>query len=216
MADDVWIYDFETKESNRLFSNHSQDIFPMWHGNKIYFTSNRDRIMNLFVYDFETKETRKLTNYDNYDIKFPSLGDGRIIYENGGFLHVFDLNRNLSAKLKFRLPMTLSGHVMKSKMLPKTLAHQHFRPMETAYCYQHAAIFLRFLQKVALPATSHNQALPTTALRPGRPMANGLHTFPTSTANMKSTSRNRMAASHANNLQPALTPTSSTSVVARQ
>lgn len=103
MADDVWIYDFETKESKRLFENRSQDIFPMWYGNKIYFTSNRDRIMNLFVYDFETKETRKLTNYDDYDIKFPSLGDGRIIYENGGFLHVFDLITETSAKIEIQI-----------------------------------------------------------------------------------------------------------------
>ncbi len=90
MADDVWMYDYQTNESRRLFENPAQDIFPMWLDNQIYFTSNRDRIMNLFVYDLQTNQTRKLTNYTEYDIKFPSLGDGRIIYENGGYLHVFD------------------------------------------------------------------------------------------------------------------------------
>lgn len=103
MADDVWIYDFEANESKRLFENPAQDIFPMWHNNKIYFASNRDRIMNLFEYDLETNETRKLTNYDNYDIKFPSLGDGRIIYENGGFLHIFDPNTENSRKIEVQI-----------------------------------------------------------------------------------------------------------------
>lgn len=90
MADDIWVYDYQTKESKRLFENLAQDIFPMWLNNKIYFASNRDRIMNLFVYDLNTNQTRKLTDYKDYDIKFPSLGDGKIIYENGGYIHIFD------------------------------------------------------------------------------------------------------------------------------
>jgi tricorn protease len=103
MADDVWMYDFNTGESKRLFESRSQDIFPMWFNNKVYFASNRDRIMNLFVFDPATSETRKLTNYADYDIKFPSLGDGRIIYEHGGNLHIFDLNTETAQKLSIQI-----------------------------------------------------------------------------------------------------------------
>lgn len=103
MADDVWVYDFNTKESRRLFEHKAQDIFPMWYGNKIYFASNRDRIMNLFVYDLATNETRKLTNYEDYDIKFPSLGDGRIIYEHAGYLHVFNIGTGTTTKLTIQI-----------------------------------------------------------------------------------------------------------------
>ncbi|MCD4725844.1 MAG: PDZ domain-containing protein [Bacteroidales bacterium] len=92
MADDVWIYDFETKTTENITNNEYQDIFPMWHGTKIYYLSDRDRTMNLFVYDTETASTEKLTDYSVYDIKFPSLGDEHIIYENGGFLFTFNLS----------------------------------------------------------------------------------------------------------------------------
>jgi tricorn protease len=92
MADDVWIYDFETKTIENITNNEYQDIFPMWHGTKIYYLSDRDRTMNLFVYDTETASTEKLTDYSVYDIKFPSLGDEHIIYENGGFLFTFNLS----------------------------------------------------------------------------------------------------------------------------
>jgi tricorn protease len=92
MADDVWIYDFETKTTENITNNEYQDIFPMWHGTKIYYLSDRDRTMNLFVYDTETSSTEKLTDYTVYDIKFPSLGDEHIIYENGGFLFTFNLS----------------------------------------------------------------------------------------------------------------------------
>ncbi len=72
----------------------------MWSGNRIYFLSDRDRIMNLFVYDTETKETTKVTNYTEYDIKFPSLGPDNIIYENGGFLYTYNLGSGEIAKIE--------------------------------------------------------------------------------------------------------------------
>ncbi len=100
MADDVWIYDFDTKKVDQITHTIYQEIFPMWYGNKIYFLSDRDRTMNLFVYDLSTKTTKKLTNYTNYDIKFPSLGDQSIIYENGGFLYNYDLATGNISKIK--------------------------------------------------------------------------------------------------------------------
>jgi len=87
MADDIWIYDFATKKNINVTGNNAQDIFPMWHGDIIYFCSDRDRLMNLFSYNTTTKEIKKVTNFSEYDIKFPSLGDGCIIFENGGFLY---------------------------------------------------------------------------------------------------------------------------------
>lgn len=92
MADDVWVYDFETKETINITNNNHQNIFPMWAGNKIYFLSDRERTMNLFAYDLDTKQTSKLTNYTNFDIKFPSLGDHSIVYENGGYIYNYELS----------------------------------------------------------------------------------------------------------------------------
>ncbi|MBU2650532.1 MAG: protease, partial [Bacteroidetes bacterium] len=91
MADDIWIYDFDTKQVQNITNNINQDIFPMWHGDNIYYLSDRDRTMNLFVYNTVSGETRKITNYTDYDIKFPSLGDKAIIFERGGLLYTFDL-----------------------------------------------------------------------------------------------------------------------------
>lgn len=86
MADDVWIYNFNTKKTENITNNNAQDIFPMWVGDKIYFCSDRDRTMNLFVYDRNSKQTSKVTDYTFYDIKWPSLGDNDIVFENGGQL----------------------------------------------------------------------------------------------------------------------------------
>ncbi len=92
MADDVWIYDFKTKKIENITNNDAQDIFPMWVDDKVYFCSDRDRTMNLFVVDLKTKQTTKVTNYTYYDIKYPSLGDNDIVYENGGELFRYHLS----------------------------------------------------------------------------------------------------------------------------
>jgi len=99
MADDVRIFDFATGEVINITNNTAQDIFPMWHGDNIYFLSDRDRTMNLFVYNTSDRQTRKLTNYTEYDIKFPSLGNNAIIYENGGYLYVFDIRTEQVTKV---------------------------------------------------------------------------------------------------------------------
>lgn len=91
MADDIWIYDFATKQTINVTNNLHQDIQPMWAGDKIYFLSDRDRTMNLFCYDVTTKAIRKVTNYTDYDIKFPSLGNNSIVWERGGYLYYMDL-----------------------------------------------------------------------------------------------------------------------------
>lgn len=103
MADDVWIYDFASKQTLNITNNPAQDIFPMWAGEKVYFLSDRDRTMNLFVYDLATKQTTKLTNYTDYDIKFPSLGDHSIIYENAGYIYNFDLETAQIAQVKVNI-----------------------------------------------------------------------------------------------------------------
>ncbi len=55
--------------------------------------------MNLYSYDLGTKQTRKLTDFTEYDIKFPSLGDNAIVFENGGYIYRFDLAAEKAVKV---------------------------------------------------------------------------------------------------------------------
>ena len=73
-----------TTELENITDNDAQDIFPMWIGDKIYFLSDRDQIMNLFCYDTATKQTEKVTDFTEYDCKFPSFSQDWIVFENGG------------------------------------------------------------------------------------------------------------------------------------
>ncbi len=100
-ADDIWIYDFESQKTVNITDNPAQDIFPMWSGERIYFLSDRDenKRLNLYVYDLKTRRIKKLTEFKDYDIKFPSLGDDAIVFECGGFIYRFDLKNEKADKI---------------------------------------------------------------------------------------------------------------------
>jgi tricorn protease len=100
-ADEIWIYDFESKTTEKITTDPAQDVFPMWAGEKIYFASDRDanRRMNLFVYNTTDKTTRQVTQFADFDVKFPSLGDRAIVFENGGFLYRLDLATEKAVKV---------------------------------------------------------------------------------------------------------------------
>jgi tricorn protease len=104
-ADDIWIYDFATRTTQNITEHPAQDIFPMWHGDQVYFLSDRDeyRRMNLFVYHTANRTTRQVTRFTEFDIKFPSLGDQAIVFENGGYLYRFDLDREHAVRVPIRI-----------------------------------------------------------------------------------------------------------------
>ena len=87
----IAIYDLKKNTYEELPKTNGMDMFPMWHGNTIYFISDREGVMNLFSYDLATKQTKKLTDYKEYDIKWPSLGPDAVVYENGGLLYEYSL-----------------------------------------------------------------------------------------------------------------------------
>ncbi len=103
MADDIWLFDFDTREVKKITDSDAQDIIPMWIGDEIYFLSDRDRTMNLFVYNTANGDVQKVTSFTEYDIKFPSHSNSTIVFENGGYLYKFDVK----TKKAERIPVTI-------------------------------------------------------------------------------------------------------------
>ncbi|HEX2550254.1 MAG TPA: PDZ domain-containing protein, partial [Nocardioidaceae bacterium] len=89
-AQDVWIYDLAKHTSEKITDYDGTDNQPVWIGNTIYFTSDRDYRLNLYAYDLGTRQVRKVTNHDPFDVLWPNGDDHRIVYENGGYIYLFD------------------------------------------------------------------------------------------------------------------------------
>ena len=87
MADDLRIIDLKSGDVEKITDTDAQEIIPMWIGEDIYFLSDRDRRMNLFVYNTNTNSTKKITDFEDYDIKFPSANKDQIVFEKGGYIY---------------------------------------------------------------------------------------------------------------------------------
>ena len=103
MAQDIWIHDFAKKQTRRVTDWEGSDNFPMWSGEKIYFTSDRTGRMQIWSYDTRSAEISQVTDHKEYDVKWPSLGPDSIVYENGGRLYVLDLANEKTHPIKIAL-----------------------------------------------------------------------------------------------------------------
>jgi len=106
-AQDIYLYNLESDEETNLSNFDGTDRMPMWIGDKIYFTSDRDRTLNLFSVDPVSGNIEQLTKHKNYDIRRPEFGGNKIIYEVGGDLMVFDLNSKTSTKVNVEIQTDL-------------------------------------------------------------------------------------------------------------
>jgi tricorn protease len=78
----------------------------MWHGNTIYFTSDRgpEHKLNLYSYDLGSKQLEQLTKFTEFDVMWPSLGPDAIVFENAGYLYTFDFSSKQAKKLTISVP----------------------------------------------------------------------------------------------------------------
>ena len=90
-AQEVYLYDLESNEERNLTNFRGTDRIPMWVGDKIYFASDRDGVLNIYSVDPQTGTIEQITRHTAYDVRRPSAGTGKIVYELGGSLWMLDV-----------------------------------------------------------------------------------------------------------------------------
>jgi tricorn protease len=106
LAQQVFIYDFNTRELKQLTDWSGTNTSPMWYGNRIYYLSDQDanRRANIWVIDPNTKQTREVTHFTDYDIDFPALGGDAIAFQQGGKLYRLNLPDEHLEEVHLRIP----------------------------------------------------------------------------------------------------------------
>ena len=102
-AQDIYVYDFSTDEEKNISNFEGTDRMPMWINDKIYFTSDRDKVLNIYAADPATGKIEQITNHQNYDVRRPEFGGNKIIYELGGDLMLLDLSTRSSTKVEIEI-----------------------------------------------------------------------------------------------------------------
>ncbi len=111
MASDVWLFNLKTKKSRQITEWEGTDSFPMWHGSKVYYLSDRgdEHKLNIWSFDVETGARKQVTAYPRYDVKWPSIGPGpngtgEIVLQNGADLHLVDCASGKASVVKVSIP----------------------------------------------------------------------------------------------------------------
>ena len=88
----IWIYDVGDHSVVEIPQPEGgcNDTAPMWIGDAIYFLSDRAGEFNVFRYEPASEAVTQLTRHEDFPVLTASAGDGRVIYEQAGRLHVLD------------------------------------------------------------------------------------------------------------------------------
>jgi tricorn protease len=106
-AENIYEYDLVSKEWNRLTNYEGTDRFPMWHGDKIYFNSDRSYSLNIYSYDLNTGDITQVTSHSDFDVREPSMGGDQIVYELGGSLWLLNVNTGITAQIPISIKTDL-------------------------------------------------------------------------------------------------------------
>ena len=110
-AQDIWLGSIKKQTFRRATRFPGTDAFPMWYKKRVYFLSDRTGIRNIFSLDPNQKTPAGLkksiwqhTFHKRMDARWPSLSNGRVIYQRGADLWLLTLKTGKTHKLNITLP----------------------------------------------------------------------------------------------------------------
>ncbi|MEI6666638.1 MAG: PDZ domain-containing protein [Acidobacteriota bacterium] len=88
----IWIYNTADHSVDKVTqpATRANDVDPMWIGDTVYLRSDRDGEFNLFAFNTKSKQLRRVTTHEDFPVMKASAGGGKIVYEQAGYLHLFD------------------------------------------------------------------------------------------------------------------------------
>ncbi|MFZ2284407.1 MAG: peptidase S41, partial [Lutibacter sp.] len=108
----IWIYENSNHSVAEIPKaiGGSNDTQPVWIGKTVYFISDRNGEFNLFSYTQDKKEVKQLTDFKDFPIIKISASDDEIIFEQAGYLHIFNVASGNTTRIKVGIATDLLEH----------------------------------------------------------------------------------------------------------
>ena len=87
----IWIADLKSLDLVKVPRENSNDRYPLWLGDSIYFLSDRNGPISLFAYDTHTKAVKQLVENRGLDFKTLTGRANTLAYEQFGTIHLYDI-----------------------------------------------------------------------------------------------------------------------------
>jgi tricorn protease len=104
-ANALYIFDLKTYATKRVAEGPRATRDPIWIGDTIYYSSDRDGHFNLYAYHIPSAKTTQVTNNNVWDVRWPSSDNqGKIVYELNGEIQVLDAGSRRSNAISITVP----------------------------------------------------------------------------------------------------------------
>ena len=105
----IWVVNLTSKD---LIQTHQADgerhMDPVWLNGIVYYLSERDYTMNIWSFDPKSKSEKQITFHKKFDVKSLDASADQIVYEQGGYLHIYNPSTNASQQLNIIVKGDLS------------------------------------------------------------------------------------------------------------
>ena len=104
-APDLLVFDLKTFATRNITNNPANDAQPMWFRNSVYFISDRgaEQRNNIWVEDLGTGAVRQVTQFNDFDITFPSIGADAIVFQRGGRIYLLSVPGDTVTEVPIRV-----------------------------------------------------------------------------------------------------------------
>jgi len=125
----IWIADLKDSSVAKVPRENSNDHYPMWVGDTVYFLSDRTGPVSLFAYDTKSKQVSEALHSDGLDFKTASAGPDAIVIEQFGAIKLYDLKSHQAKNISIQVTGDLAAvrpHF--AKIDPKRIQNFAFSP----------------------------------------------------------------------------------------
>ncbi|MBA4138517.1 MAG: protease [Opitutus sp.] len=103
-AQNLWRLDAGAKDAVQFHPDFKGvSRWPMWSAGRVFFVSERDGTSNLWSMKPDGSDLRQHTKHADFGVKSPQHHGGRIVYQNGADLWLYDTKSDRSTRLELTL-----------------------------------------------------------------------------------------------------------------
>ena len=107
-ARNIWKYTNGAAEAVNLTDDYKGESHsPLWFNGRVYFVTDRDGSMNIWSMAEDGKDKKQITRHTQWDVRDPSVSDGKIVYQYGADLWVLDIASGQSKQIAITLASDL-------------------------------------------------------------------------------------------------------------
>ena len=118
----IWRFAPKDAEATNLTSDYVGESFaPMWEHGRVYFVTDRDGTLNIWSMKDTGGDLKQHTKHSGWDVQSPDLHLGRIVYQLGADLWLFDITTGVDRVV----PITLASDFdqLREKWVERPIEH---------------------------------------------------------------------------------------------